>query len=168
MFLQRDVLSYLFDWQNINFGIPAEIFDRVVKSAICQSGGKRWGKGLFILRTITIFGIFLRLWGRPFLTLVRKSSIGLWKLHFTCPKKVSRIFWKSFWLFRRLRILNENLIFFWILDEPFRQGCQTAFSSPVDYFAESVLILKNLHTVFVFRTSSGILSDFGKNLPLRC
>ena len=140
-------LSKLFELQSTEFMISAKSFERVVESAIYEFVEKCWRKGLFVF---TIFRIFLWLWAKLFLILVWISSTGLWKLHFMCSEEISWHFWKSSWLFRRLRILNEILNFFLSLDEPIPQGCQKAFSSPEDYFVEKLLFLKNLYYCFPF------------------
>ena len=102
-------LSKLFELQSTEFMILAKSFDRVVESAIYEFGEKCWRKSLF---AFTIFRIFFWLWAKLFLILVWIFSTGLWKLHFMCSEEISWHFWKSSWLFRRLRILNEFLIFF--------------------------------------------------------
>ena len=139
--------SELFELQSTDFMISANCFDRFVESAIYEFGWKRWREGLFVF---TIFRIFFWLWAKLFLILVWISSTGLWKLQFMCSEEISRHFWKSSWLFRRLRILNANLKLFRNLDEPFPQGCQRAFSSPEDYIVEKLLFLRNLYYCFPF------------------
>ena len=143
----KPYLSKLFELQSTEIMISAKSFDRVVESAIYEFGEKCWRKGLFVF---TIFRFFFWLWAKLFLIFVWITSTGLWKLHFMCSEEISRHFRKSSWLFRRLRILNENLKFFLSLDEPFPQGCQRVFSSPENYFVENLLFLRNLYYCFPF------------------
>ena len=75
---------------------------------------------------------------------------------------------KNFWLFRRFWVSNWNLSFFWFLDKPFRQRCQTTFSSPEETFGEKRFFPKKVYSVFQLQTLSGNLWLFGRKLPHGC